>query len=238
MSFKMSVTKVFLLLLILLIVYFTQGKGKSLIVHKATGILANAELISFQSLQAQIDSTTIEEKATRLSQNVELEDSASRSTFFKSFPASFREFKMIFGYYGKLDEFGLPENFGLLYESSLTYIDAFFNGLDVSDETLAHRVIDISSESEWQADGVSIFQDHLRVFTEKNLEIIVKVLKGRDEKQIREFWRFCYAGPHPESHRVFFEKVQSRVVSINPYIGSLLREEYLELLDEVDNHGR
>lgn len=184
------------------------------------------------------DSITIEERVVLLENHLPtISNTESKQIFFRAFPGTFEEFTIIFGYYGEIDEFGLHENIGMLAETASDYIDAFFNKINISKSEFIKKVIDITKNSEWQSDGITIFQGNLKSFTQENLELVVQELHKREEDQIKDFWWFYYAGPHPESYQEEFKALQHQVTALDQKVGELFNEAYEELLAESDKHG-
>lgn len=76
--------------------------------------------------------------------------------YFDAFPATFTEFKDVFGY----EETKIIDaTFGELYEEHLEYITEFFHLNEVIDSyDFSHKIINLCINGEWQADGVNHLQ--------------------------------------------------------------------------------
>jgi hypothetical protein len=173
-------------------------------------------------------SMVVGKKANLLEKYIASDDKTSR-VYFDAFPNTFRQLVIIFGYYGEVDEFGLHEQSGILAENSQDYIETFFKNTEVDKSEFTKRLIDLAQESEWQADGVSIFQDNVKRFTEQNLNLVVTELRERKDHEIVDFWTFCFDGNHTENNRNEFKALQLRVLPIDKRIGDFLGRAFKDL---------
>ena len=95
-------------------------------------------------------------------------------------------------------------------------------------------MIGIAKNGRWDADAVNHFQRGLREKIKSNLAYTVKKLNDLDQTEIKDFWRFYYDGPHPESYQERFNILQPKVASLDQHLGELFKEAYEELLAESD----
>jgi hypothetical protein len=158
----------------------------------------NAEEVMFQDNQI-----VIRHKAEQLIKAFQ-ELSSSRFTvksqqnYFEAFPNNFVLFNMLFGYSDK-EPFGEPttEFERLLYKEAESFIPTFFklNGIDKTQ--YYNRIIDISINGRWYADGVNYFQHGMVEKVNGDLNLFCKLLSKRGKKEIISFWYFYFDGPHP-----------------------------------------
>lgn len=83
----------------------------------------------------------------------------NQKKYFDAFPATFTEFKDVFGYKGTKI---IDATFGELYEESLEYITEFFHLNEVIDPyDFSNKIINLCINGEWQADGVNHLQTNV-----------------------------------------------------------------------------
>lgn len=118
--------------------------------------------------------------------------------YFDFFPSTFTTFNNLFGYSNNdpwgnsINDFSSP-----LYNEAETYIFTFFS-LDRIDKVLFYnRIINISINGRWYADGVNYFKHNLEDTIKKNKDYFFTILSKRSDKEIKSFWYFYFDGPHP-----------------------------------------
>ena len=116
--------------------------------------------------------------------------------YFRVFPKSFKMLNALFGYSDDpLGRVEFDEN-RPLYDVHMEYIGAFFK-LDIKKKEHYKRVIEISLNGRWYADGINYFQHGMREKLKQDLELFCELLSGYTDKEIQSFWYFYFDGPHP-----------------------------------------
>ena len=116
--------------------------------------------------------------------------------YFNAFPNSFQIFNSLFGYSDK-DPFGNETFVSPLYKESEGYIDVFFKLNKIEKTRYFNRIIDISINGRWYADGVSYFKHRMEEKINEDINLFSKLLIIRDDMEIQKFWYFYFDGPHP-----------------------------------------
>lgn len=136
----------------------------------------------------------------------------NQKNYFDAFPATFAEFKDVFGYKGTKI---IDATFGELYEESLEYITEFFHLNEVIDPyDFSNKIINLCINGEWQADGVNHLQtnvinivtsdinhdcyyNHFDVFccySDTLRETLLSCLAQYSNNEILSFWQFYLDG--------------------------------------------
>lgn len=115
-----------------------------------------------------------------------------KQQFFDAFPNTFKELNELYGYNNHKP--------ALLYNNFVEHICNLFNNLDdVVEDTLYYRkIISIAMGGHWDADAVACFQDGLREHVLAKPKLVVYLLKGMPDKQIKGFWYFYFDAIFPE----------------------------------------
>ncbi len=115
--------------------------------------------------------------------------------YFEAFPKSFKTLNALFGYTDK-EPMGTEFNPGPLYDEAHLYMEAFFK-LNIGKKEYYKRMIEISLNGRWYADGVNYFRHGMKEKVKQDLEIFCELLSGYSDKEIQGFWYFYFDGPHP-----------------------------------------
>ncbi|MFD2162287.1 hypothetical protein ACFSJU_07770 [Paradesertivirga mongoliensis] len=146
--------------------------------------------------------------------------------YFDSFPSSFVLLNGLFGYTDK-EPMGADFQPGPLYDESLIYIEAFFKLEEIEKTMYYNRIIDISSNGKWYADGVSHFKHGMQAKLKADIESFCELLKKRTDKEIKGFWFFYFDGPHPP------KKMPAELYELkqkNQRVYRLMQESFKEVL--------
>jgi hypothetical protein len=117
-----------------------------------------------------------------------------RQKFFENFPATFIEFKSLYGYQLIKDEF-IPYD---LYNEGYDHIKLFNELQDIIAPNIYFtKIIDVSLAGYWQSDGVAYLHKLLIDKFKINLCCFLTILKSYSDNEIYSFWYFYFDGPHP-----------------------------------------
>ena len=112
--------------------------------------------------------------------------------FFEAFPKDFKTLNAIYG-----NEY-LEENIGgLPMETFFEHIGLFYALNHVNQETFYRKMISVSIEGKWEADGVNVFRHHLGEKVLAKPELTFDILQEKNNSQIISFFFFFFDGPHP-----------------------------------------
>lgn len=114
--------------------------------------------------------------------------------YFEEFPNNFYEFNLIFGY--NHENTYEIDKVGCLYNESLNYIQTFFDLNFVGKEKFIKKIINISIDGKWYADGVNHFKRELKFYFKKNIDLFCELLLQENEKDIESFFYFYFDGPN------------------------------------------
>lgn len=119
-------------------------------------------------------------------------------TLVQTLPQSFSTFRQIYGYpdggYGQLGDG--PS--GPLYFRADAHLTVFFDHKEcAATEPFADRMLDISVDGFWQADGVSRFRGMVWQECNTKSDLYCRLLKERSREDQIGFWYFFGSGPHP-----------------------------------------
>lgn len=181
------------------------------------------------------DSTVKVEQIKNVYQKLALAPNSIKyqQNYFEVFPNTFYSFNQLFGYSnndtlgGQFSDFASP-----LYQDSYLYVDAFLKLTVIPKTEYYNRMIDISINGKWYADGVNYFQHGMKNIVGEDLYLLCELLAKRNGKEVKSFWYFYFDGPHPD------KKIPEEFVSMkisNPQIYSIMEEAHLEVLKNV-NH--
>ncbi|HAF28642.1 MAG TPA: hypothetical protein DCG75_06300 [Bacteroidales bacterium] len=118
--------------------------------------------------------------------------------YFEAFPNAFLLFNKLFGYSDKeplgepTSDFNSP-----LYNEAYLYVEAFFKLTGIEKTLYYNRIINISINGRWYADGVSHFQHGMKEKVKADINVFCELLSKRSEKEIKSFWYFYFDSPHP-----------------------------------------
>lgn len=132
--------------------------------------------------------------------------------YFEAFPDNFKDFNSIFGYSSN-NPYKI-ENEGVLYNDSFKYIDAFFKLNLIDKKKFINKVIDISIDGKWFADGVNYFQHDMKIYLINNLDLFCNILSLRNEKEIESFFIFYFDGLHSQVMPKEFDKIKNDNVNL------------------------
>ncbi len=125
-------------------------------------------------------------KATQLTSS-EQEKNLAQTDLFYYFPGSEDRFDALF-------------HDGEYYSADVaTYAQQFQYNDNIGQENFLKKLNGLGSGSQWQADGLSLLQMPLQDFVRKNVPAVIEYLRTLPENDRLEFWRFYFAGPHPEN---------------------------------------
>lgn len=148
--------------------------------------------------------------------------------YFNAFPDSFGLLNGLFGYTDK-KPMGRDFNPRPLYNDAYLYIEKFFKLNEIEKEKYNKKIIDISINGIWYADGVANFQHGLQSKVKNNLGTFCELLSNRKDKEIKSFWYFYFDGPCPE--KKIPEELQ-KVKQINKKIYLLMQEALKDVQEE------
>lgn len=137
--------------------------------------------------------------------------------YFKSFPNNFEEFNAIFGY--SKDSKGKVIESGLLCKESESFVEAFFQLKEIERYMFYERVIDVSKNGYWDADGVNYFSHGMHELVLSDVDNFSSLLSRRSLTDIEGFWTFFFDGPHPEK---LIPTELERIRQINPNVYNVL----------------
>lgn len=110
--------------------------------------------------------------------------------FFEEFPDNFSDFEKLYGYNDSLE--------GILYENALKHIQLLDEINCILDSVYFKKLISISINGHWAADGVNYFQKLLRDHIEKKPMVLFEILETLPRENVLSFWIFYFDGLHPE----------------------------------------
>lgn len=143
-----------------------------------------------------------------------------KQAFFDDFPNSFSQFQELYGYDDVKGE-------ALYYSNSEEHLIFFFKTSDVvKKETFIKKLIGISKEGKWDADSVNSFQSKLRKYFFANTSLFIKLLKNKNEKEIKGFWYFFTDEPH------FNSEISNKVLK-SLETEAKMRSAYLSIVKKV-----
>lgn len=119
-------------------------------------------------------------------------DSISERSFFKAFPDNFKAFQHLYGFddrKGEMPLYMLGQNHISNYSKIRTY---------VKDREYYKKMINITAKAKWEADNTNALQDIIIKGFKSKTNLILDLLKNKDNKQVKEFWYFFFDGPHPK----------------------------------------
>lgn len=132
--------------------------------------------------------------------------------YFDVFPDNFKDFNSIFGY--SFNDPNKIEKEGVLYYEAFNYIEAFFKLNFIEKEMFINKIIDISIDGKWFADGVNYFQHNMKIYLLNNLDSFCKILSLRNEKEIESFFIFYFDGIHTESLPKEFDGIKKTNIKL------------------------
>jgi hypothetical protein len=145
----------------------------------------------------------LKEKATQLKKAYQKLSSSPytikyQQEYFDAFPNSFELFNHLFGYTDK-EPLGEPNNdfnSPLKNEAEL-FVPIFFTLNGIERTKYCNRIIDVSINARWYADGVNYFQHGMQEKVKTDLSLFLELLSKRSEKEAKNFWYFYFDSPHP-----------------------------------------
>jgi hypothetical protein len=168
----------------------------------------------------------VEERATQLKRaykrlSYALYKAECDQEYFEAFPSTFLLFNHLFGYSDK-DPFGESSyDFNSpLSDDAQEYVAAFFSLDDIDKAKYASRIIDLSINGRWYADGVTYFQHGMTARVNEDLGLFCQLLSKRSDGEIKSFWYFYFDGPHPIERLP--EELQ-KVRKLGPRVFSLMQ---------------
>jgi hypothetical protein len=138
--------------------------------------------------------------------------------YFEAFPNSFTLFNSLFGYTDK-EPMGAEYKPCPLTDQAHVYVEAFFKLDGIKKIVYYNRIIEISVNGRWYADGVSYFQHGMANKFKLDTNLFLELLSKRSDKDVKSFWYFYFDGPHPVKE--IPEEVQ-KVKEINSHIFVLI----------------
>ncbi|MCA9761313.1 MAG: hypothetical protein KC463_07370 [Streptococcus sp.] len=152
---------------------------------------------------------------------------------FCSFPNSFNEMQVVFGYNDKNGAAPLYD-----YPKGENVIQYFSQLESIPDSIYYDKFVRINIDGIWEADNIREafgFANKLLKDTKNACE----VLSTFSDKQIISVFRFIFDGPHPknEMNEWTYKKLKQKINSQNERLSRLLTESYEELMAEDDGHG-
>ncbi len=145
--------------------------------------------------------------------------------YFDSFPNSFLVLNNLFGYTDK-NPMGKEFKPGPLYDESMLYTEAFFKLNQIEESHYCNKIIDISINGRWYADGINYFQNGMKDKFRADINSFCELLLKRNDKDIRAFWFFYFDGPHPPDK---LPGELSQIKQINQRIYKLMGEGLTEV---------
>lgn len=113
-----------------------------------------------------------------------------KQVFFENFPKSFLQFQELYGY----DD---AKGKAPYYDSAEKHLNFFFKTSEVvKNDDFINKLIDISRDGKWDADFVNSFQEKLRSYFFIKYDLFIKLLKKRNETEVKGFWYFFSDEPH------------------------------------------
>lgn len=118
--------------------------------------------------------------------------------YFEAFPNTFMLLNKLFGYSDKeplgkpISDFNSP-----LQKEAELYVTTFFTLNDIEHTLFYDRIIDISINGRWYADGVNYFQHGMQEKVRADINMFCELLSRHNEKEIKGFWYFYFDSPHP-----------------------------------------
>ena len=151
--------------------------------------------------------------------------------YFCTFPKSFKEMELLFGFNDTLG--GAP-----LYHDGQKYIDLFLELKNINPNQYYTKLIEINIGGNWQADNIrEAFGFHQRLLDD--LEKACKTLEKYTDEEIRSVFRFIFDGPHPinDYNQEIYQTLKPNLEKQSKRLGKLLYEAYSTMTAEEANHG-
>lgn len=136
----------------------------------------------------------------------------NEQAYFEAFPENFKDFNLIFGYSSN-NSYKIEKE-GILYNDSFKYIDAFFKLNLIDKKKFINKVIDISIDGKWFADGVNYFQHDMKIYLINNLDLFCNILSLRNEKEIESFFIFYFDGVQSQTIPKEFDKIKKTDIKL------------------------
>lgn len=116
--------------------------------------------------------------------------------YFQTLPNNFNDFRLIFGY--RLDSITNEFSEGPLYNESYNHIMNILFTLDDKVEVKKYycKIINISLNGKWQADGVNFFSGLVGYKLRQKPKVFFDILDKKSDEEINSFWKFYIDGPH------------------------------------------
>jgi hypothetical protein len=159
------------------------------------------------------------------------DSSTYKESFYNAFPNDFNTFIDVYGYKEFINDKGeWDDSLSLLYDVSTEHINLFFSLYDLIDKSKFYKkLINISLNGYWEADGVNVFQGYLNKFFMTNIEGFLTELETYDDYDIKSFWHFFFAAlyyDHPYWVK-FHQEVYDKIKPFNTYrLLDLMEEQY------------
>jgi hypothetical protein len=162
----------------------------NMVKHLVVLIIAFSLIHSYSYCQAQIKTHYSDSILVRKLREQYFND--AKQQFFYSFPSNFKDLNRLYGY-------NEPQK-GPLYDDALNHIAFFFRKPEVIKDTIFYKkIIGISIGGHWEGDAINYFQRELRDKVLAKPNLVLYLLKGKQDKQILSFWRFYFDEPQPVS---------------------------------------
>lgn len=107
--------------------------------------------------------------------------------YLTAFPEDYKGFVSLFGYEN--------DTYAQLYEDSHFYIALFCSCAELDKGTFYNKVISLSMDSYWQADGVAHLQNCIRNRLAESDTELLRELSFREMSYQEDFWKFVFSGP-------------------------------------------
>jgi hypothetical protein len=163
---------------------------------------------------------------TILMTNITIDSAQMNGKIFKDFPNTFIEFNQLFGFD---DSTGAAAH----YEDSYKYIADFFNSEPyINQDSFIVKLICISQNGKWDADGVAFFQKKIREYYFTNSKRINYILTSSDRVAINNFLFFLL--DEPEENKPLLEKMNILIDT-----NKIIRLEYKDVIKKIkadNNH--
>jgi hypothetical protein len=184
---------------------------------------ANTMHRNVEKTNAQADQKEVKQKAEQLKKKYEKLSSSPYTAkyeqeYFEAFPNSFALFNSLFGYTNG-EQMGKEFKAGPLYNEAESYVSAFFNVHAIEKSKYYNRMIDISINGRWYADGVNYFKHGMEDKVKSDLNLLSELLSKHSDKEIKSFWYFYFDGPHPAKE---LQEELQKVNEINSRIFTLM----------------
>ncbi len=209
---------------------FTMLSSKHIIIlYVLSSFALNSLVIAQNDCPDSVENISIKEQVEQLtlyynSIQEGKEEIKNEYLFFCYFPNSFERMKQVFGFDNK-------DGAAPLYYSG-EYIELFYHLNKIERNTYYDKYINICINGVWEADNISECFGLFNKFFTQDVNILIKILNNKSEREIRSVFRFLFDGPHPSQREKDYLLLNRCICDKNKRLAKFLEEEYAKLIKE------